>query len=38
MEWCIGTIATARNRHVDVEPEVDERPDDLGLRLEISTE
>ena len=27
MEWCIGTIAKARNRHVDVEPEVDERPD-----------
>ena len=27
VEWCIGTIAKARNRHVDVEPEVDERPD-----------
>ena len=21
MEWCIGTIAKARNRHVDVEPD-----------------
>ena len=29
MEWCIGTIAKARNRHIDVEPEVDERPDFL---------
>ena len=27
MEWCIGTIAKARHRHVNVEPEVDERPD-----------
>jgi hypothetical protein len=27
MEWCIGTIAKARHRHIDVEPEVDERPD-----------
>ena len=27
VEWCIGTIAKARNRHVNVEPEVDERPD-----------
>ena len=21
MDWCIGTIAKARNRHVDVEPD-----------------
>ena len=27
MEWCIGTIAKTRHRHVNVEPEVDERPD-----------
>ena len=28
MEWCIGTIAKARHRHVDdVGPEFDERPD-----------
>ena len=27
LEWSIGTIAKARNRHVYVEPEVDERPD-----------
>ena len=27
MEWCIGTIAKARHRHVDAEPEFDERPD-----------
>ncbi len=27
MEWCIGTIAKVRNKHVDVEPEVDLRPD-----------
>ena len=26
MEWCIGTIAQARNKHVDVEPELDCRP------------
>ena len=25
MEWCIGTIAKARHRHIDVEPEIDER-------------
>ena len=27
MEWCIGAIAQARNKHVDVEPELDYRPD-----------
>ena len=26
MEWCIGAIAQARNKHVDVEPELDYRP------------
>ena len=44
MEWCIGTIAEARNRHVDVEPEVDERPDLIwwnardGHRMKNSTQ
>lgn len=27
MEWCFGTIAKARKKHVDVEPELDLRPD-----------
>jgi hypothetical protein len=28
MEWCIGTIAKApRNKHVNVEPALDLRPD-----------
>ena len=26
MEWCIGAIAQARNKHVDVEPALDFRP------------
>ena len=26
MEWCNGAIAQARNKHVDVEPELDYRP------------
>ena len=26
MEWCIGTIAKARNKHVDVEAELVLRP------------
>jgi len=26
MEWCIGAIAKARNKHVDIEPELDFRP------------
>ena len=36
MEWCIGTIAKARHRHVDdVEPEFDgETGRDLGLNTD----
>ena len=31
MEWCIGAIAQARNKHVDVEPELDYRPNIYNL-------
>ena len=30
MEWCIGTIAKARHRHIDVEPEIDEKQKDFA--------